>query len=65
MSSPASRCGDGKACTTRPPKLTGSPSRSAIRALIAAAWVMRMRCPMMVQAAASYGDQNPRRWPAR
>src|SRR5208337_593189 len=29
----ASRSGDGKACTTRPPKLTGSPSSSAILAL--------------------------------
>jgi len=27
--------------------------------LIDAACLIRIRCPMMVQAAASYGDQNP------
>jgi hypothetical protein len=57
--SPASRSGAGKAWTIRPPKVTGSPSCCAMRALIAAACRIRMRWPITAQAAASYGDQKP------
>src|ERR1700688_945782 len=53
-----SRCGDGKENSVAPASTIACPSCCAIFALTAAAWIMRIRCPMTAQQAASYGVQK-------